>query len=336
MSGEDTTIAVLDRSSSRVAVGSGWPFGRMAIAPLCVLVLALLPALTANKFLISWTTTLLITSIAAASLHLIIRTGHVSLGHAAFVGFGAYAGTLMLQAGLPFPLALVGSFALPAGLAALVGPFILRLSGKYFVLATFLLGEMGRMVFGDWTNVTGGANGIFGIPSPSPFFADPVAFYELSLLATVLGVGLVARVLHSELGRAIDSVAQAERLAQSSGMPVTVIKVMAFTLACGLAGISGVFQACFVHFIDPGSFSAVQSLNLLMINVIGGMTSLVGTLLGAVFIVGLPELLRSYVEVQRIMFGVILIIVMAALPGGLAQLGTWVRLVVRRPASLRR
>jgi branched-chain amino acid transport system permease protein len=330
MSGEDTAAVILAGAPARMANGPGRPLAWLTWTPLLVVALALVPAV-GDKFVLSLTTTLLITSIAAASLHLIIRTGHVSLGHAAFVGLGAYTGALlMVAAGLPFPLALIGSFAVPAALAGAIGPFILRLSGKYFVLATFLIGEIVRMAFGDWTSVTGGANGIFSIPAPAAFFADPAAFYELSLLAAVLCVGLVARVLHSELGRAIDSVAQAERLAQSSGMPVVAIKVMTFMLACGLAGVSGAFQACFVHFIDPNSFSAVQSLNLLMINVIGGMTSLVGTLLGAVFIVGLPELLRSYVEVQRILFGVILIVVIAVLPGGLAQLGARLQILLQR------
>jgi branched-chain amino acid transport system permease protein len=329
----DRNDAVVTASLGEVLAGRlalpGWSLGLLAVA-----LLALLPAVAPTMFVVSVATSLLITAIAAASLHLVVRTGHVSLGHAGFMGVGAYAGTLA-QTVLHWPALFVAGagFVAPAALALVVGPLVLRLTGKYFVLVTFLLGEILRLGMENWQSVTGGANGIFQIAAPSAFSAE-IPFYYLVLAVAALILFGVGRILESEIGRVMDSVRQSERLAQCSGVPVLKVKTSIFVLSCGLAGIAGVLQAWFVHFIDPGSFSTTQSLNLLVMNVIGGMNSLAGTLSGALFMTVLPELLRSYVELQRVIFGVILIVVMAALPGGLAEASVRARrLFARRSAA---
>jgi branched-chain amino acid transport system permease protein len=219
----------------------------------------------------------------------------------------------------PFTGLLLG-IAAPALLALLIGPIVLRLTGKYFVLVTFLLGEIIRMGFVEWISVTGGSNGISGIPPLHPSIATPIATYYVCLAASVLCVGLCARILASEIGRTMDSVREAERIAECSGVPVIRLKVTVFVVACGLAGLQGGLLAFFLRYIDPTSFSIVESLNLVVMNVIGGMYSLAGPLIGTVFIVALPELLRGYVELQRVFFGIILIVVMAAFPGGMVDI----------------
>lgn len=309
--------AGLVRASAPRARWAAWMWAVPAF-----LVLVLLPAVAPSLFIVSIATSMLITAFAAASLHLVIRTGHVSLGHAGFMGVGAYAGTLV-QTVLhwPFALAVVAGFTVPALLGLFIGPLVLRLTGKYFVLVTFLFGEILRLGMQNWQSLTGGANGIFQIPAP-PGFSTPVPFFYLVLGATTLLLLFIGRILGSEIGRAMDAIRQSEKLAQCSGIPVLKVKVSVFVLSCGLVGVAGVLQAWFVHFIDPGSFSTVQSLNLLVINVLGGMNSLIGTIFGTVFLSVMPELLRGYVELQHVIFGVILIVVMAVLPGGLAEAGT--------------
>ena len=217
-------------------------------------------------------------------------------------------------------LALVIGMAGPALLALVIGPVVLRLTGKYFVLVTFLLGEIIRMVFVEWTSVTGGSNGISGLPPLHPSLASPIATYYVCLAASIACVALCARILSSEVGRTIDSVREAEKVAECSGVPVIRLKVSIFILACALVGLQGGLLAFFLHYIDPTSFSMVESLNLVVMNVVGGMYSLGGPLIGTVFIVALPELLRGYVELQRVFFGIILIVVMAALPGGMVEI----------------
>jgi branched-chain amino acid transport system permease protein len=293
-----------------------------AVLAVVVAVLLALPLFGQDKFVLSVAVTTFITAIAATSLHLIVRTGHVSLGHAAFMGIGAYVSAISTTTfGLPFPVAVCLAFIAPALLALLVGPILLRLTGKYFVLVTLLFGEIVRTVFVNWTSMTGGSNGISGVPAPSAFFAEPVPFYYLALAFALVIVGAAGRLLASETGRMIDSIREGESLARCSGVPVLSAKVAVFVFACGIVGVAGTLQAHFVHYIDPTSFALEQSLNLVVINVIGGMYTLIGPIVGTVFVVLLPEFLRGYVELQHVVFGIILIVVMAFFSGGIADAG---------------
>jgi branched-chain amino acid transport system permease protein len=296
--------------SNTVMAGESQAFAvpRSVIWPVAALVLVFLsawPLFAPNPFLFTIGTFIVLNAIGATSLHLIIRTGHISLGHAAFMGVGAYCCVLAVtKFGLPPALALVIGMAGAALLALLIGPAVLRLTGKYFVLVTFLLGEVIRMVFVEWISVTGGSTGISGVPPLHPSLASPMATYYVCLTASVL----------------IDSMREAEKVAECSGVPVIRLKVSIFVLACALVGLQGGLLAFFLRYIDPTSFSMVESLNLVVMNVVGGMYSLAGPLIGTVFIVALPELLRGYVELQRVFFGIILIVVMAALPGGMVDI----------------
>lgn len=292
-----------------------------------ILVVALLwPIVVNNSFYITLGTMVVLAMIGAASLNLIIRTGHVSLAHGAFMGVAAYTCVLLqVEMGWPFLLAMLAGCAASGFLALLIGPIVLRLTGKYFVLVTFLLGEILRLVFVEWQSVTGGANGIQEIPLGLPFFASPVAFYYFSLFITVLCIGIVWRILCSEIGRSMDAVREADRIAESSGVPVIRLKVMIFVIACALVGLQGSLSAQLVHAVDPTGFDMNISLGMVVMNVLGGMYYLLGPLVGTVFMVALPELLRGYVELQQIIFGVILIVVMAALPGGMIGLLSLIR-----------
>jgi len=289
-------------------------------AILAAIVLLGWPWLTDDKFLHHVGVLICITSIAACSLHLIIRTGHVSLCHTAFMGFGAYGSAItVMRLGLPWPAGLLVGTALAAAVAAVIGPIVLRLTGKYFVLITFLMGEVVRMAIVENASLTGGSNGIFDVPPPYPFLLSNRAYYYFALAFAVLGVGFCARLLTSEFGRAMNAIREGERLAECSGVPVIRFKVTVFVIACALAGMAGSLQAHYIRFVGPDAYSGFQSLNLVIMNVIGGMTSLAGALIGTVFMVTLPELLRGYVNIQQILFGAILFATMAFLPGGIIE-----------------
>jgi branched-chain amino acid transport system permease protein len=289
-----------------------------------VLAVAAVPYLVGERFVYHIAILVCLSSIAAASLHLIIRTGHVSLCHAAFIGIGGYSSAhAMMVWHWPFPAAAAFGAGAAAAMALARGPVILRLTGKYFVLITFLFGALVRMVFVDWQAVTGGANGLSSIPPPWPWFADPSRYYLLALGCAAACIGIIARLLSSELGRYIDAIREGEQLAECAGVPVIRTKVMVFVIACGFAGFAGALMAHYARYVSPQAFGPIESLNYVIMNVIGGMNTLVGPLFGAVFLVIIPELLRGYVQLQQILFGAILIIVMAFLPGGLAELQTW-------------
>lgn len=280
------------------------------------------PLVVNEPFLAHIGTLVLLYCIGAASLHLILRTGHLSLGHAAFLGLGGYTSALLTTSlGWPFVPAFLASGLVPAAVAAIVGPILLRLRGVYFVLITFTLGEVVRLVFNDWQSLTGGADGIFRIPPPHPLLVDKRAYYYFALAMATVCVGIVARILSSQTGRYVDAIREGERLAQSSGVPVLRFKVMIFTIACGLVGLQGSLLAHFITFVAPGAYTFNESLNLLVMNVIGGMGGLTGPLIGAAFLTALPEFLRGWVELQRLLYGVVLIVVMLFVPGGLMEVG---------------
>lgn len=320
MSSTITLKAPTTASAQRRSLGAP-----VAIAVLLA-ALMIWPLVFTNPFTLTATTLVLLSAIGAASLNLVIRTGHISLAHAGFMGVAAYTCILAeMRLGWPFLPAMLLGCAASALLAGVLGPIVLRLTGKYFVLVTFLLGEIIRLIFVEWTSVTGGSNGIQGLPSIHPLFDSPVGFYYLALAASVICVGLCWRLLGSEIGRAIDSVREAERVAECSGIPVIRLKIVVFIIACAIVGVQGALQAHFLKFIDPSAFNSEASLYMVVMNVIGGMYHVVGPLLGTVFMVALPEALRSYVELQRVIFGVILIIVMAALPGGIVAVAANIR-----------
>jgi branched-chain amino acid transport system permease protein len=321
-----------ESAASKLVASHPLPRQILGAIALCLpALLAAWPLVVPNRFVLTIATLIFLGAIGATSLHLIIRTGHISFGHAAFAGVGSYGCVLgITRLGLnPFAGLLVG-IAVPALLALLIGPVVLRLTGKYFVLVTFLLGEIIRMGFVEAISVTGGSNGISGIPPLHPGLATPLAIYYVCLAASASCIGLCARILASDIGRTMDSVREAQSIAECSGVPVIRVKVTIFVLACGLAGLHGGLTAFFLGYIDPNTFGVVESLNLVVMNVIGGMYSLAGPLIGTVFIVALPELLRGYVELQHVFFGIILIVVMAAFPGGIAEIVSRLRNLVGR------
>jgi branched-chain amino acid transport system permease protein len=278
------------------------------------------PWLTEDQFLHHVGVLFLLTAIGAASLHLIVRTGHVSLCHAAFMAFGSYGSVLtVMRLGLPWPVGLLVGTAAAAALAAVIGPIVLRLTGKYFVLITFLFGEVVRMAIVENVELTGGSNGIFNVPPPAAIFLSNRAYYYLALAFAVFAIGLCARILGSEFGRAMNSIRDGERLAECSGVPVIRFKVFVFIIACALAGMSGSLMAHYNKVLSPENFTGLISLNLVVMNVIGGMSSLAGALIGTLFMVILPELLRGWVNLQQIIFGAILFATMAFLPGGIIE-----------------
>ena len=295
------------------------------------LILAVVPYVIDERFGYHIAIMVCFAAIGASSLHLIIRTGHVSLCHSAFVGVGAYASAnAVMKLNLPFVGGLLAGTLASASLALVIGPIILRLTGKYFVLITFLLGEILRMVFVDWIAVTGGANGMTGIPAPAPAFADPKAFYILALAAAIFCIAVCARILSSEIGRFVNAIRESEQLAECVGVPVIRTKILMFVIACAFAGFAGSLLAHYGRYISPPNFGPIESLNLVIMNVIGGMNTLIGPLIGAFFLVLVPELLRGYVQLQHVIFGIMLIVVMAFMPGGMAGLGDVLASLTRR------
>lgn len=273
------------------------------------------------RFPLEITTLALIYVLLAMGLDIVVGlTGLLALGFIAFYAVGAYTYALLatrleVNFFLAIPLgALASAFA-----GYLVGLPVLRLKGDYLAIVTLGFGEITRIVLNNWDSVTGGPNGILGIPRPMFFgvkLATPGAYYWIALALVVLGGALVHRLVHSKVGRAWEAIREDELAAATVGIPVVRYKLLAFSLGAGFAGVAGVFFAARMTHISPESFTFLESVLVLCMVVLGGMGSLPGVILGAVVLIVLPELLRGAELYRMLMFGVLLIAMMRYRPQG--------------------
>lgn len=262
--------------------------------------------------------------VAVTGLALISRSGQLSLGHAAFMAIGAYCAALAGNlAGLSFIPALLLGVAVTAAVAFGLGWVILRLKGVYFVLVTFAFGELVRLILLDFASITGGANGITGIPGIELLgfaFSTRPTFYALALAVAILSTWGLYRLFRQPLGQAIDSVAVNPALAEATGLSVHRIQICCFVAGCAIAAVAGILQSRYIGYISPESFNTSISVGLIIMLVIGGRNSSWGPLVGAIVLTPLPELFRGAVQTQHIFYGAALILILRFMPGGLADL----------------
>jgi len=223
-------------------------------------------------------------------------TGLVSLGHAAFLGIGAYAHVYFVQdLGLPWVVAVALAAALSAASGVLVGLPALRMTGVYLTIATLAFALIIQEAFSRWEHVTHGLKGrsvdkpvIFGVS-----FASDAAFYFLCLAILIAGLWLTANILRAPTGRAWVAIRDSEIAAQSMGVHLARYKTTAFAYSAALMGAAGALFAHKIGFLAPDIFSVLLSIQFLLMVVVGGLGSLHGALYGAVFVAMLPVLISE-------------------------------------------
>jgi len=267
--------------------------------------------------------------IAAASLNLVAGyTGLLSVAHAGFYGVGAYVVALMgLKMGASFWVSLPCAMLTAALLGAIVALPSLRVHDDYFVLATFGLQVIATSVMNNWVEFTGGPLGLPGIPQPVLFGVTVSAHWQMLLLVWLLAglsFWLLRRLVRAPFGRVLKAIREDEVFAQSLGKPVTAFKVKAFVVSAALAAAAGSLYAVYITFIDPTSFTVQERIFMLAIVIVGGAGNLWGSVLGAVVLVALPELLRFVgmpsaiaANVRQILYGGLLVVMMLWRPQGL-------------------
>jgi branched-chain amino acid transport system permease protein len=223
-------------------------------------------------------------------------TGLVSLGHAAFLGIGAYAHVYFTQdLGLPWIVSVALAAVAAAASGVLVGLPALRMTGVYLTIATLAFALIIQEVFTRWDHVTHGLKGrpvdkpvIFGVS-----FASDSAFYFLCLAVLIAGLWLTANLLRSPTGRAWVAIRDSEIAAQSMGVHLAAYKTLAFAYSAGLMGAAGALFAHKIGFLAPDIFTVLLSIQFLLMVVVGGLGSLHGALYGAVFVALLPVLISE-------------------------------------------
>jgi len=223
-------------------------------------------------------------------------TGLVSLGHAAFLGIGAYAHVYFIHDWhLPWIASVALAALVTAAAGVLVGLPALRMTGVYLSIATLAFALIIQEVFTRWEHVTGGLKGkavdkpvVFGVS-----FASDLAFYFLCLAALIGGLWLTANLLRSPTGRAWVAIRDSEIAAQSMGVNLAVYKTMAFAYSAALMGVAGALFAHKIGFLAPDIFSVLLSIQFLLMVVVGGLGSLHGAIFGAMFVAMLPVLISQ-------------------------------------------
>ena len=262
---------------------------------------------------------------AAVSLNLINGfTGQFSIGHAGFMAVGAYSSAYFsVNYGMNLANSLGGGKlgwivvlllttivgAAAAGVAGLVvGVPSLRLRGDYLAIVTLGFGQI-IVVFLNNIEAIGGARGYSGIPIVKSFF--------WIFLIAVLTIVIVYNIVNSAFGRALISIREDELAAEAMGVNTTRYKVMAFVISSAMAGASGVLLAHFDGYLNPKSFEFIKSFEILIMIILGGLGSIVGSVIGAIVLTILPESLRGFAEYRMVIYSLLLIILMITRPQGL-------------------
>ena len=274
----------------------------------------------------------------ALGLNIVVGyAGLLDLGYVAFFAVGAYLTALLtspdssLGIGLPFFVALP-IVMLGAGMTGLlIGAPVLRLRGDYLAIVTLGFGEIARVLFESdalrpWL---GGVQGILGIPSPFPvridvqlgtthiFATGPQVLYYPIFAFCALAAVFAYRLSNSRIGRAWNAMREDESVAEATGVSTVNYKLLAFALGATTGCLSGALFAVQLGSVFPGSFDVFVSITVLAVIILGGMGSIPGVILGAIVLIGLPELLREFVEYRILVYGAVLVAMMLLRPEGL-------------------
>ena len=286
--------------------------------------LAVLPFIT-SMYQVNILITAMIYIMLGLGLNIVVGlAGLLNLGYVAFYAVGAYAYALLnYHYGLNFWLALPVGASLAAVFGIALGYPVLRLRGDYLAIVTLAFGEIIRLVLENWSAFSFGPSGIANIPRPTLFGipmsleANTVFFYFLMILMVAVTIFVVTRLQYSRLGRAWVALREDEIASQAMGIDTTRVKLAAFALGATWAGLGGVLFAARTTFINPACFTIWESMLILCIVVLGGMGSIIGVVIGALFLILLPEYLRAFSEYRLLLFGLILVLMMIFRPGGL-------------------
>lgn len=297
-------------------------WGAEAVLGLVAVALLLPPVVIGDTPLLAFLVLVLILAPVAVGLQFVLgNAGLLSLGHAAFFGLGAYTSALaMMELNLPYPLALVAAIAVAVLGALLMAP-IIRLPPVYFAMASFAFGIVIFELFNQWGSLTGGNNGLIGVPAVALAGLEVTStpgYYYVAWVLFVLVFALFWGLLRSPVGQALAAVRQAEDGARSIGVRIPRSKVFALVVAAAAAGAAGSVYASYYITISPSTFGPGESVALLAMVVVGGKRDPWGAVIGAFVIEYLVSYGSGIAEYQILVYGALLTILMVLLPGGIS------------------
>jgi branched-chain amino acid transport system permease protein len=281
--------------------------------------------------------------IAVFGLNVIMGyTGQASLAQASFFGIAAYTSALLtLRLGLSFWLAMPLAALFVVILSILLGIITLRLVSHYFAICTFGLSEIVYIILNNWMSMTNGPGGIQDIKPPEPIsifpfslidFSSKLHYYYFVLFFLFLTILLISRLMRTPTGYAFLAVREDPDLAQAEGIHVMRYKVYSFVISALFAGIAGSLYAHYLKFLTPEMFTIFESLNMVIVLLIGGPGTIAGPILGSIINTVIPEIFNILPEERMILYGFFVIIFIIFIPGGLIGLS---KQLLKRSPSMR-
>lgn len=286
-------------------------------------VLLLFPWLAPSSYVVGLGVMFFINLILVASLNLLMGyCGQISLCHSGFFGLGAYvSGVLSARYGVPVALSMPCALLLTALAAFLVGMPALRLRGHYLAMATLGLNAILSVLFVELVDITGGPNGLSNVPAldVAGFGLDTdLRFFYFAWAIGLFVMWGILNLVHSRMGRAMSSLVDSEIGAASLGVDTRALKVAVFTLSATLAALAGTLYVHYTQFASPETFNFSASVLMVVIVAVGGWGKYWGPLFGALVFTAVPEILLAFPDVQLLVFGLGMIVVLVCFPGGIA------------------
>jgi branched-chain amino acid transport system permease protein len=277
--------------------------------------------------------------IAAVGLNLLTGfTGQISLGHAAFVGVGAYTSAILVtRLGFSFWLSIPFAGLVAALTGMIIGIPSLRVKGLYLCIATLAAQFIFEFIFIHWESMTKGITGI-NIPPPhigSLRFVTEKEFYWITLVFVVLGVGYARNLVRSRMGRAFVAIRDRDLSAEIIGINLFRYKLSAFAISSFYAGVAGALWVTFLKVVTPDHFPFILSIHYLAMIIVGGLGSILGSIFGAIFMTLIPEVLNYlseivkmhspgyeeiFVPMKEVIFGLLIVLFLVFEPRGLAEI----------------
>jgi branched-chain amino acid transport system permease protein len=280
------------------------------------------------SYYIGLATVFAIYGILGVSLNLVVGyTGLLSITQAAFFGIGAYTSAILLtRTSLGFFAALPIAIGVTAAVSLLIGVVLSRFKDDYYAVGSFAFNVIIIAALTNWEHLTRGAFGIESIPGPVLFGHQlgESGFLTLALVCLVVVYALSSLIVHLPFGRVLKAIREDEQAIQVFGYNTLLFKLAIFVISAGMAAVAGALLASYVTYIDPPTFDLLESILILVIVIFGGLANLRGSLLGAAFLVLLPEGLRFVgfapeiaSQMRELIYGLVLILLMLFRPQGL-------------------
>ncbi len=291
----------------------------------------LLPLAPVGSYFIHMCIMILIYIVATSSLRTINLSGQMSVGHAAFMGIGAYtSAVLSLRLGwTPWITMLIGILAATV-IAILFGYIFTRLRAIYFAMVTMFLGLVVLAVIRTLSSVTGGTAGLIGFPTLDVikipglfeinFASSKTPYYYFFLILTLFSLWILYKLEHSRIGMNWMAISQSHSAASSVGISEARFRIIAFAVGCFFAGVAGSTYAHYAGVLSPNTFGMLSSIYLVIYMLFGGVGSFIGPIIGTIILVAIPEIFRGFKEFAPFLFAGAMLIVVFLMPRGIVGL----------------